>query len=588
MRNNANPTGFVGIHNQGATCYLNTLLQTFYMSPEVKDTIIRLNEQRFKKINKEASITYQLKELFAKLDARETPRTDYITRNLGMSRDDVYKQQDAEEYFRRLVNKVSKETEGETCNILQIFQSKMINSQMCLECKVEATTQCDFLDIPLPVRSNDRGTHIQNVNAAFQDFLKTSILDGDNLCYCDRCDKKTELEIRYYFEKLPQIFVLQLKRFEIDHFTMSMKKMHDNIEIPLKMTFQKKRNKNNDKTEWCLSSSGSNEAVERQRSCSPRSGRSGRSGRSRSHESEESLKLQRNKNLQESKEANFSRQQSLGGLKRGRSSEPRVNPENDTTYNLFAICNHAGEFGGGHYVAHIRPESSSKWYCFDDSHVAEVEDFVSEGCRGNGVPCIRSSTAYLLMYRKEKANIMEESVEDTDTDAKAHRIKTQRLHEVNRGQQSDETFYPNLQDPPGKNCTRAKNRDEMIRTRDGRNQTEAVVDNRAKPTVGDKSGEKNIKSSKETRAENTISQSNNEVKLEQAELTDVISERNDNENIRLIPNTAKETCTKVESGKSVEELSVINSTEARDYMCNCGCFQLNFASMVQSFRNLLN
>ncbi|XP_032888111.1 ubiquitin carboxyl-terminal hydrolase 47-like [Amblyraja radiata] len=195
MRNNANPTGFVGIYNQGATCYLNTLLQTFYMSPEVKDTIIRLNEQRFKKINKEASITYQLKELFAKLDARETPRTDLITRNLGMSRDDVYKQQDAEEYFRRLVNKVSKETEGETCNILQIYQSKMINSQRCLECKVEDTTQCDLLDIPLPVRSNDRGIHIQNVNATFQDFLKTSILDGDNLCYCDRCDKKTEFEI---------------------------------------------------------------------------------------------------------------------------------------------------------------------------------------------------------------------------------------------------------------------------------------------------------------------------------------------------------------------------------------------------------
>ncbi|XP_032888109.1 uncharacterized protein LOC116980109 [Amblyraja radiata] len=293
--------------------------------------------------------------------------------------------------------------------------------------------------------------------------------------------------------------------------------------------------------------------------------------------------------VNEPEEANLSRQQSLGGSKRGRSSEPRVNPENDTTYNLFAICNHAGEFGGGHYVAHIRPESSSKWYCFDDSHVAEVEDFVYEACRGNGVPCIRSSTAYLLMYRKEKANIMEESVGDTDTDAKAQRIKTQRICDGgNRGQQSDETFYPNLQGPPGKNRTPAKNRDEMIRTRDGRNQTETVVDNRDKPTVGDKSGEINIKSSKETRAENTISQSSNKVKLEQAELTDVISERNDNEKIQLITNTAMETCTEAESEKSVEGLSVTNSTEADDSMCNCGCFQLNFAPMFQTISNLLN
>ncbi|XP_078266145.1 ubiquitin carboxyl-terminal hydrolase 47-like [Rhinoraja longicauda] len=580
-RNKANPTGFVGIYNQGATCYLNTLLQTFYMSPEVRDAIIiRTNEQTFEKTEKGASITYQLKELFAKLDAREIPRTDLITRNLGMSSHDVYKQQDVAEYFRRVVNKVGKETEGLTCNILQIYQSKVINCQRCLECKVEATTECIFLDIPLPVHSNDRGIHMQNVNATFQDFLKTSILDGDNLCYCDRCDKKTESEIRYYFEKLPQILVLQLKRFEVDYFARSMKKMHEKVEIPLKMKFQKKRNKNNDKTEWCLSSSESNEAAERRRSA-----RSGMSGRSRSHEREESLKSQRNKNSQESNEENFTRQQSLSvGSKRRRNSNPGVNPVIDTTYNLFAICNHAGEFGGGHYVAHIRPESSSKWYCFDDSHVTETEDFVSEACRDNAVPCIRSSTAYLLMYRKEKANNMEESVGGTDTDAKTQRIKTQGIRDGgNTGQQSNETCYPNLPSPPGKNRIRTTNRGEVIRERDGRHQTEAVVDNRNKPTVGDKSDEKNIKGSKETRAEKTISQCSNEnsqieVKLEQAELTDVISVSNDNEKGRLITNTAMETCTEAESAKSGEGLSVTDSTEAND----CGCCRI-----FQTFSNNL-
>ena len=33
---------FVGLRNQGATCYLNSLLQSFYMIPEFRKTILSL------------------------------------------------------------------------------------------------------------------------------------------------------------------------------------------------------------------------------------------------------------------------------------------------------------------------------------------------------------------------------------------------------------------------------------------------------------------------------------------------------------------------------------------------------------------
>ncbi len=35
-------TTFVGLKNQGATCYLNSLLQSVYMVPEFRNAILRL------------------------------------------------------------------------------------------------------------------------------------------------------------------------------------------------------------------------------------------------------------------------------------------------------------------------------------------------------------------------------------------------------------------------------------------------------------------------------------------------------------------------------------------------------------------
>ncbi|XP_051874064.1 ubiquitin carboxyl-terminal hydrolase 47-like isoform X7 [Pristis pectinata] len=509
------PKGFAGIHNQGATCYLNTLLQTLYMSPEVKDAINRLNEkpiQSKKNLNKNISIDHQLKELFEKLDAKETGNTHGITRNLGIK---VYKQQDVAEYFRKIVNKLAEESDGETCNISQIYQSKVINSLTCLECNVEAPEECCLLDIPLPIHLNDCGSRIESVNAALQDFLKVVTLDGDNLCYCETCHKKTKTEMRYYFERLPQILVLQLKRFEFDYSMMTLKKLHNKVEIPLSLKFQK-QDKNNGKTEWCLNSMDSKDSVIAQGneessslgSVLPASpgGKDlddvQKAERAESHQdSKDTGKAQGN---QESSSLGSELPASSGGedLDEVQKAERAESHQIYSTYNLFAICDHSGEFGFGHYVAYIRPDSSSKWYCFNDTCVTEKEDFFPEAYQGNTVstPCIRSSTAYLLMYRKEKENSNQEHVRGINVDEKVERIKTRGICDGgNNGEQIFEPYNPSLENPPCKNQAQAKNRDETMEKTECRNQSETSIENGEEPVVGDKSDEDR----KEARAKET-------------------------------------------------------------------------------------
>lgn len=62
-----------------------------------------------------------------------------------------------------------------------------------------------------------------------------------------------------------------------------------------------------------------------------------------------------------------------------------------SVYELYAISNHYGGLGGGHYSAYAKLVEEDRWYHFDDAHVTPV----SEGD-------IRTSAAYLLFYQRVK------------------------------------------------------------------------------------------------------------------------------------------------------------------------------------------
>lgn len=59
-------------------------------------------------------------------------------------------------------------------------------------------------------------------------------------------------------------------------------------------------------------------------------------------------------------------------------------------YDLYAVDNHYGGLGGGHYTAFAKNPEDEKWYYFDDSSVRPVRD-INE---------IKSPAAYLLFYRR--------------------------------------------------------------------------------------------------------------------------------------------------------------------------------------------
>ncbi|ESQ38494.1 hypothetical protein EUTSA_v10028406mg [Eutrema salsugineum] len=74
-------------------------------------------------------------------------------------------------------------------------------------------------------------------------------------------------------------------------------------------------------------------------------------------------------------------------------------------YELYAISNHYGGLGGGHYTAYAKLIDDNKWYDFDDSRVTPVNE--SE---------IKNSAAYVLFYRRVGSETKTQSAETSRTD----------------------------------------------------------------------------------------------------------------------------------------------------------------------------
>jgi ubiquitin carboxyl-terminal hydrolase 4/11/15 len=65
----------------------------------------------------------------------------------------------------------------------------------------------------------------------------------------------------------------------------------------------------------------------------------------------------------------------------------------DYTYDLFAVDNHSGSLGGGHYTAFAKNFEDSEWYDYNDSMCHKI----------HSVDRLKTSQAYLLFYRRRSS-----------------------------------------------------------------------------------------------------------------------------------------------------------------------------------------
>ncbi|XP_034272983.1 ubiquitin carboxyl-terminal hydrolase 47 isoform X2 [Pantherophis guttatus] len=377
-------TGYVGLVNQAMTCYLNSLLQTLYMTPEFRNALYRWEFEDSEE-DPVTSIPYQLQRLFVLLQTskKRAIETTDVTRSFGWDSSEAWQQHDVQELCRVMFDALEqkwKQTEQADL-INQLYQGKLKDYVRCLECGYESWRIDTYLDIPLVIRPYGANQAFASVEEALHAFIQPEILDGANQYFCERCKKKCDARKGLRFLHFPYLLTLQLKRFDFDYTTMHRIKLNDRMTFPeeLDMGSFIDIEDESPQTESCTDSGAENEG-----SC---------------HSDQMSNDFSNDDGIDE------------GICLENNSAAERiskvVNEKNSLLYELFSVMVHSGSAAGGHYYACIKSFSDDQWYSFNDQHVSKIthEDIKktyggSSGSRGYYSSAFASSTnAYMLIYR---------------------------------------------------------------------------------------------------------------------------------------------------------------------------------------------
>ncbi|XP_037554150.1 ubiquitin carboxyl-terminal hydrolase 24 [Nematolebias whitei] len=354
-------SGFVGLKNGGATCYMNAVFQQLYMQPGLPEAFLSIEDDTDQP---EESVFYQVQSLFGHL--MESKLQYYVPENFWkifkMWNKELYvrEQQDAYEFFTSLVDQLDEHLKkiGREQIFKNTFQGIFSDQKICKDCPHRYEREETFMALNLGV------TSCQSLEISLDQFVRGEVLEGSNAYYCEKCKEKRTTVKRTCIKSLPSVLCIHLMRFGFDWESGRSIKYDEQIRFP-----------------WVL-------------------------------------------NMEPYTVAGMARQDCSGEVGEGRGDgasggSPRKKVTISENYELVGVVVHSGQAHAGHYYSFIKDRRGSgrgRWYKFNDNVVEEFDmndETLEYECFGgeyrpkvydqsNPYPDVRRRywNAYMLFYQK--------------------------------------------------------------------------------------------------------------------------------------------------------------------------------------------
>jgi ubiquitin carboxyl-terminal hydrolase 34 len=181
-------TGYVGLYNPRAICYMNSLLTQLFMNVNFRQFILSLD---VKEAGGSQRLLYETQRLFAQMQnsfCKSTDPRDFAAcvKSLDKTPIDISIQMDADEFYNLLFDQWESQLlkQEHKHQFRSFYGGQTLNQIKSKECEHVSERMEPFFAVQCDVQGK------ANLHESLQAYVQGDVMEGDNKYKCESCDGK--------------------------------------------------------------------------------------------------------------------------------------------------------------------------------------------------------------------------------------------------------------------------------------------------------------------------------------------------------------------------------------------------------------